>query len=80
MGRPTCEEVNRFLAEYVEGTLPDDLRVKFDRHLSHCKCCGPFLDDYRSTIKFANSSQDIAIPEKLADSTIEFLRSHLKDA
>ena len=77
LGRPSCEEVNRFLAEYIEGALDDETQTKFDRHLSHCKCCGSYLDDYRSTIEMAHDSEEVAIPPLLADHTIEFLRSKL---
>jgi hypothetical protein len=80
MGRPSCEEINRFLAEYVEGTMQDDLRVKFDKHISRCKCCGGYLEDYRSTIDLVKTSQDVAIPDRLADYTVDFLRKNLNDA
>lgn len=80
MGRPSCEEVNRFLAEFVEGTLPADIQAKFAKHVDGCKCCGSYLDDYKTTIKLAKSCQDVAIPDKLADSTVEFLQSYMKDA
>ena len=80
MRRPSCEEVNRFLAEYVEGVLVGDTRDKFEQHIRSCKCCGPYLDDYRTTIEMAKESSDVEIPEALADSTVEFLRARMRDA
>lgn len=80
MRRPSCEEVNRFLVEYVEGLLEGETRDKFEAHIKRCKCCGPYLDDYRTTIKMAKTSHDVEIPEALVDHTLEFLRVRMNDA
>ena len=80
MGRPSCEEVNQFLVEYVDGSMEEQTRIKFDKHMSHCKCCGGYLDDYRATIELTKNCHEVAIPDKLADHTIEFLRANLNDA
>ena len=80
MPGPTCEEVNRFLAEYIEGVLVEETRVKFEQHIDRCKCCGPYLEDYRTTIAMAKASDDVKVPEALVDHTLEFLRSRTNDA
>ena len=80
MRRPTCEEINRFLAEYVEGALATETHDKFEKHIRLCSCCGSYLDDYRMTIEMAKNSRDIKVPDALIDHTIEFLRTRMKDA
>jgi len=80
MRRPNCEEVNRFLAEYVEGVLAGETRDKFEQHIKRCKCCGPYLEDYRTTIEMTKASSEVKVPDALADHTVEFLRARMNDA
>ena len=75
--RPTCEEVNRFLAEYVEGTLPRETVDRFNNHMSRCKCCGPYLESYRATIDLVRTGEEIELPDELVEHTIAFLRTQI---
>lgn len=80
MRGPSCEDVNRFLAEYVEGVLAEEARDDFEKHIARCKNCGPYLDDYRAMIEMAKTSNFVEVPDALVDHTLEYLRARLNDA
>lgn len=35
----TCEELEEFIGDYIDGALPDKQRRKFELHLELCGCC-----------------------------------------
>lgn len=45
--------ITRFLADYVEGTLPPETRADFDHHLDVCAACVAYVQTYRETIAMA---------------------------
>ena len=46
----TCRDVIEFLAEYIEGALPESERALFEGHLAVCRDCVAFLNTYRQTV------------------------------
>ena len=74
----TCEDVNDFLAAYLDGDIPEDLRRRFDMHVARCSVCGAYLNQYRNTIELTRDSAflDPEPPEALVEMTLEFLRNH----
>ena len=68
----TCRQLIDFIAEYLDGELPADMRYEFERHLKVCPSCVAYLDGYRQTIrlgKMALAPSDEpaagAVPESL---------------
>jgi predicted anti-sigma-YlaC factor YlaD len=74
---PSCEEVNMFLAEYLEGTLPDKTQQKFSAHLNKCPVCLPYFQQYKTTIELVKNSSDVVVPDQLVEHTLDFLREHI---
>ena len=73
----TCREATEFLTEYVSGTLPPDVLVAFERHLSRCANCSAFLEQFREAISagqiaFAGDDADAgtAMPDELLRSIL----------
>ena len=65
-----CRECDEFLVDYVAGELPADVLATFELHLSRCRNCRNYLEQYRATIKAGKTACDIAkqgiqIPEEL---------------
>ncbi len=77
LGEPSCEEVNMFLTEYLEGTLPEKTQQKFSAHLNKCPVCLPYIQQYKQTIQLVHDCSDVVIPEKLVEHTVHFLREHI---
>jgi len=46
----SCQELVEVITDYIEGTLPEDDRERFDAHLEQCDGCRIYLDQMRRTI------------------------------
>ena len=73
----TCEQVNNFIMDYLEGRLTDDVRSKFEKHLQMCASCTPYLDQYQKTVDLVSQDGQIEVPADLAEHTMSFLRQTL---
>lgn len=73
-GEPSCQDINRFLVEYIDDELPLDTRKQFERHLDLCPSCRTYFEQYSETIRLVRED-DVDIPAGLAEHTLEFLRS-----
>jgi anti-sigma factor RsiW len=49
----TCKYFIEFLHQYVEDTLPEAERARFEEHLSLCRSCVAYLSNYRDTMGLA---------------------------
>jgi anti-sigma factor RsiW len=77
----TCREVADFLADYLSGALPADVRAQFDRHLSVCPNCQAYLATYRAAIElgrkaFAAPDADAQteVPDELVSAILNAVR------
>lgn len=52
----TCRELIDFIADYLDGTIPDASRREFDVHLAVCPSCVSYLDGYRKTIQLGKEA------------------------
>ena len=73
---PSCEDVDRFLVDYIEGTLDEATVARFDAHIEKCKMCREYVEQYRQTITLT-SSDAIEVPEELVSRTLVFLRQNV---
>ena len=46
----TCRELVDLITDYVEGTLPESDRRRFESHLAECRYCRAYADQMRATI------------------------------
>jgi anti-sigma factor RsiW len=76
---PTCEKMVRFCLDYLEGSLPDDERRRFERHLSDCPPCVDFFETYRNTPIVLRKSLCVEMPLRVKDAIREFLRDQCTD-
>ena len=76
---PTCEEVNGFIVQYLDGTLDDRTRKKFLTHIRDCSTCSRFLEQYQATIELTREAGLISPPDELYDKTMAFLRRSWSD-
>jgi anti-sigma factor RsiW len=65
-----CRECDEFLVDYVAGELPADVLATFEMHLSRCRNCRTYLDQYRATIEAGKTACDaykegLRMPEEL---------------
>jgi anti-sigma factor RsiW len=45
-----CNELVEVVSDYLEGTLPEHDRLRFESHLRECPCCVEYVEQFRETI------------------------------
>ena len=67
----TCRELIEFLADYLAGDLPAEVRRVFEAHLGECPECVTYLRGYADTVQLARASAETdaavaaEVPERL---------------
>lgn len=70
----TCRQVEDFLLDYVEGTLPRGQRLIFDLHLALCRECRDYLAAYRKAIELGKAAfphGDAPVPEEVPEDLVQ---------
>ncbi len=49
----TCREIVQLMTEYLEGTMPTEERLRFERHVAICPACRGFLAQMRETLRLS---------------------------
>lgn len=77
----TCEDVNDFLAAYVDDDIPDSIRRRYEAHVARCQVCSAYLTQYRSTMRLTREADSIDAepPKELVEMTLAFLNEHQKN-
>jgi anti-sigma factor RsiW len=73
----TCRELSEFLADYVAGELPEQVRGEFAAHLSRCPDCHAFVAQYRATIQMSSAAFDDVAPEGLPEDLVRAILASL---
>jgi anti-sigma factor RsiW len=73
----TCQESIEFLADYLEGKLPEAQQEEFERHMQDCPYCTEYLESYRTTIKIAGTVRDAPLAPGAEDAPEELIRAIL---
>ena len=47
----TCQELVELLMDYLDGSLSDIQRARFEEHLAECSNCEAFLATYQLTVR-----------------------------
>lgn len=54
----TCKELVELVTDYLEDSLPGDLRARMDQHLAGCDGCSSFLQQMRQTVRLTGQLQE----------------------
>ena len=46
-----CQELVEIITDYLEGTLPERDRMRFDAHLMTCPGCREYVEEMRITLR-----------------------------
>ncbi len=74
LGGLTCKEIVELVTEYVEETLPVDMRTRFDQHLSVCHPCVTYVEQMRQTIAALGRLPEESVPQVALDTLLEHFR------
>jgi len=74
----TCKELVELITEYLEGTLPEADRNRFERHLRACGWCQTYLDQMRLTIQALGKLCEESIPSQAKEELLLAFRDWKK--
>jgi len=74
----TCKEITDLIFGYLNDTLSPSVKRDFERHLRICPDCVNFLNTYRKTAATSASLRPEAMPVKVRENILEFLRSRIR--
>ena len=71
----TCAQLEEFVADYLDGSLPLSRRRALQGHLDDCAACREFVAAYQRTVGvakkvFENESATAEAPEKLVQAIL----------
>lgn len=71
----TCKELVELVTEYLDGTLPENVRARVDQHLAGCDGCTNYLEQMRQTIQLTGKLRE----ENLTPQQLEELLNLFRD-
>ena len=52
----TCQEMESFIDDYLDNSLPDLQRDTFDAHIDYCPDCFNFMVNYRNAVRMGKTA------------------------
>lgn len=57
-----CKHVWAHISEYIDQTVPAELREEIERHLEHCEICSAVLDSTRNILVLTADNRTFELP------------------
>jgi anti-sigma factor RsiW len=54
----TCQELVEVVTDYLEGSMPAERRLLFEKHLAFCDWCQTYLEQMRATIRLTGTLEE----------------------
>ena len=70
----TCRELVEVVTAYVDGTLSDVARGRFEEHVMECEGCRAYLDQMRRTIELTGKLTEDGVPQPARDALLRAFR------
>ena len=62
-----CRHVWDQISDYIDGTVPIELRDAIEQHLAHCRHCAAVLDSTRNILVLIADDRTFEIPVGYSD-------------
>jgi anti-sigma factor RsiW len=69
-----CNKLVEVVTDYLEGTLDDEDRVRFEAHLAECPYCLDYVEQFRQTIAAAGELSLDSLPHERRTEVIAAFR------
>ena len=69
-----CREFVELVTDYLEDSLPDGERVRFESHLAECDGCAGYLEDMRRLIGTLQVMPEPPLDEATHDALLDAFR------
>ena len=70
----TCREIVQLVTEYMEGTMPPETRLRFERHVAICPPCRGFLGQMRETLRVSGELTEESLSPETREALLEAFR------
>ena len=74
----TCKELVELVTEYIEGTLPEDVRTRVENHLTGCDGCINYIAQMRQTIRLTGQIRAEHLSTEQKDDLLKIFRGWKK--
>jgi anti-sigma factor RsiW len=75
-----CHEIVAVMTEYLEGTLPELDRTRFEEHLAICDPCRTYLAQMRAMIGVLGRIDERSLPPEEQDQLLALFRDWKGDS
>ncbi|HET8967064.1 MAG TPA: zf-HC2 domain-containing protein [Candidatus Acidoferrum sp.] len=58
----SCKHVWAHISEYIDQSVPADVREDIERHLEHCEICSAVLDSTRNILVLTADNRTFELP------------------
>jgi len=69
-----CQELVEVITDYLEGTLPELERVRFEAHLRTCPACHEYVEQMRALIRLSRGLTARSLDTAAVDSLLHAFR------
>ena len=69
-----CRELVEVITDYLEGTLPEVDRIRFEDHLKTCPHCRRYLEQFRQTVSALGKLKEESIPSEDRQQLLELFK------
>ena len=69
-----CQELVEVITGYLEGTLPEFDRARFETHLASCASCQEYLEQMRALIRLTGRLTTRSLEPATVDSLLSSFR------
>lgn len=70
----TCQELVELVTEYLEQTLTERERARFEAHLTECPYCRTYLEQIRQTIRLLGRITENELAPQVKDELLQRFR------
>ena len=74
----TCKELVELVTDYLEGALPEEIRMQVESHLAGCTGCTNYLEQMRTTIRVTGQLTETDLIPQQRDDLLKIFRDWKK--
>jgi putative zinc finger protein len=74
-----CKHVWAYISDYIDDSVPPELREGIERHLEHCEICSAILDSTRNILVLTGDDRTFELPVGYSERLHERLARELAD-
>lgn len=70
----SCREIVQLATDYLEGAMPAETRLRFERHIAICPPCRGFLGQMRETLRVSGELSEESLSPRARENLLEAFR------